>query len=116
MDKFEPFTEVRPWGEFRQFTAGEPSTVKLIFVKAGEALSRQRHKLRTEHWVVVAGRPEVTVGSEIRMAEPGDEFTILPETEHRLAASAEDAIVLEIAIGSFDENDIERLEDRYGRV
>ncbi len=110
------FTEERPWGMFRQFATGEPVTVKLLTVSAGQRLSLQRHHGRSEFWHVLSGAPEITVGEETRVAQPGDEFHIPPETLHRIAAGGEDVRILEIATGTFDENDIERIEDAYGRA
>lgn len=111
-----PFTEERPWGEFRQLTAGEPSTVKLIRVKPNQALSLQYHRQRTEFWVVLSGAPEVTIGGKVVRAKVGDEFFVPREAEHRLTAGPEPVEILEIAQGEVDENDIVRLEDNYGRV
>jgi mannose-1-phosphate guanylyltransferase/mannose-1-phosphate guanylyltransferase/mannose-6-phosphate isomerase len=108
--------EQRPWGDFERFTLNEKTTVKIITVKANEGLSLQKHKKRTEFWKVLSGSGTVTVGQEKIKALKGDTFTILPDTEHRAAAGEETFVFLEIALGDFDENDIERLDDKYGRV
>lgn len=113
----QPFTINKPWGEFRQYTqGGEPVTVKTISVKNGGALSLQFHSKRTEFWRVLSGNPTVTVGDQTMRAKAGDEFTILPKAIHRIAAENGDAEILEIARGDFDENDIVRVEDIYGRA
>jgi len=113
----EPFTEARPWGNFRQFSHNEPSTVKIITVKAGEAFSLQYHNQRTEFWHIIAGDPQVTCGEKTVAAKSGDEFLIEPKMKHRVAAGESDAVFLEIAFGNFDEKgDIVRLEDNYGRA
>ncbi len=109
------FTEQRPWGEFRQFTAGEPSTVKILYIKAGESLSLQKHAKRTEFWHILAGEPEITVGDKIVSAKPGDEFTIEPFVQHRARAKNENAKILEVSFGEFAEHDEVRLADDYGR-
>lgn len=111
----QPKTSQRPWGNFRQFTNGEPSTVKIITVETGERLSLQYHHHRQEFWMVLSGQPEVTIGTEVKKAEPGDEFKIAETVPHRLAAPSGPAEILEISFGQFDENDIVRLEDDYGR-
>lgn len=111
--------EERPWGNFRQFTAagaGELVTVKLITVKANRRFSLQRHQRRRESWHVLSGNPEITIGEERRGARPGDEFEIPAGTAHRVAAGAQDVRILEISRGNFDEQDIVRLEDDYGRA
>ncbi len=112
-----PFTEVRPWGEFRQLTSpGELVTVKTILVKKGQSLSLQYHHHRSEFWKVLSGTPEITKGEEVFVAKAGDEVTIALEEKHRVRAIDEDVLILEIARGTFDENDITRLEDAYGRA
>ena len=112
----EPFTEKRPWGEFRQYTSGAPVTVKTVFVKKGERLSLQYHTKRTEFWKIISGMPDVTIGDSAIRAKAGDEFFIPKKANHRIAAVGEDVSFLEIAHGDFDENDIVRIKDDYGRT
>lgn len=111
-----PFTERRPWGEFRKFISGENVTVKIITVKKGESLSLQAHHKRSEFWIILKGTPDITVGETITRAKKGDEFNVPVGARHRVSAVGEDAEFLEIARGVFDENDIERFEDKYGRA
>jgi mannose-1-phosphate guanylyltransferase/mannose-1-phosphate guanylyltransferase/mannose-6-phosphate isomerase len=108
--------ETRPWGNFRQFTHGEPTTVKILTVKVGEAFSLQYHHSRDEFWKVLSGTPIVTVGDVTETAEVGQEFFITHGTQHRVSAGNTDATILEISFGQFDETDIVRLEDNYGRT
>ncbi len=112
----EPVTVRKPWGSFRQFAFNEPCTVKIIVVKAGEAISLQRHEGRSEFWRVLSGEPLVTIDEKETTAKPGDEFFIPRQTNHRLAGQQEDCQVLEVSFGFFDEHDITRIEDKYGRV
>lgn len=116
MKELEPFTEERPWGGFRVFTKNVPSTVKTLFIKRGEAFSLQKHERRHEFWRVLSGNPDVTIGSDIIKAKAGDELEISPGTNHRVSAPEDDVEILEISLGDFDENDIIRLEDKYGRA
>lgn len=116
MEEYKIYQEERPWGNFRQFTHNTPSTVKIIFVKKGEAFSLQYHNHRTEFWKILSGNPEVTVGESITKAQKGDEFKIPPKTKHRVRSTDTDTEFLEIAYGNFDESDIIRIEDKYGRA
>ncbi|MEK7582178.1 MAG: phosphomannose isomerase type II C-terminal cupin domain [Patescibacteria group bacterium] len=115
MSKKDPFTEKRPWGEFRQFASGEAVTVKIITVKHGESFSLQYHQKREEFWRILKGMPEVIIGETSTHARPGDEFTVPVAVSHRVSALNDDVEFLEIARGDFDENDIVRIEDKYGR-
>lgn len=111
----EVIEDRRPWGRFRQYTRDEPSTVKLITVSAGQTLSLQRHAHRDELWIVLDGGLRITVGTDEVEAAAGDEFWIPRGTVHRVGAGATTGRFVEVAFGAFDESDIERLEDRYGR-
>ena len=112
----KPFQVNRPWGSFRQFTHNTLSTVKIIFVKNEEAFSLQYHNKRTEFWRILSGSPEITIGEVVVRANPGDEFEIPLKTNHRIRAVAGDAEILEISSDDFDEEDIIRIEDKYGRA
>jgi len=111
------YSEERPWGKFEQFTKNEPTTVKIITVKAGQSLSLQYHKKRSEFWRIVAGEGIITIDEREMPAKIGDEFSVDILEKHRIKAGQEgDLVILEIASGEFDEDDIVRLEDSYGRV
>ena len=116
MEKLKPFTEKRPWGWFRKFIENEKHSVKILFVKKGEVFCLQKHHYRDEFWRVLSGIPDITIGDEVVRAKVGDEFEIPPETKHQISASISDAEILEISRGKFDENDIIRIEDKYGRT
>lgn len=106
----------KPWGFFRQFTLNENSTVKILHINKGEEFSLQSHSKRAEFWRVVQGSPVVTVGTEKIQAKIGDEFFVAIGIDHRISAIENDVEVLEISTGEFDENDIKRIEDKYGRI
>jgi mannose-1-phosphate guanylyltransferase/mannose-1-phosphate guanylyltransferase/mannose-6-phosphate isomerase len=110
------YKEERPWGSFERFTLNEPSTVKIITVAPGEAFSLQTHEHRDEYWRVLSGSGWITSGSETRDARPGDSFFTSRGQRHRAEAGPDGLAFLEIALGEFDEDDITRLEDKYGRV
>ncbi|MES3032126.1 MAG: phosphomannose isomerase type II C-terminal cupin domain [Patescibacteria group bacterium] len=106
----------KPWGQFEQFTHNEKTTVKIISINHGGSLSLQTHDHRTEFWQVISGHPIVTIGDKKINANPGDEFTVEKLQPHRLEAAGDDVKILEIAFGDFDEDDIIRIEDKYGRA
>ena len=118
MNKLEKeYSEKRPWGNFVQYTHDELSTVKIITVEPAGELSLQLHHHRREFWRILTGSPTITIGETVTVAKPGDEFLVEVEQTHRIKASDnEPAMILEIAFGKFDEQDIIRLEDHYGRV
>lgn len=106
----------KPWGQFEQFTHNELSTVKLISINSNSSLSLQCHNNRSEFWRVLSGHPVLTIGLETINAKPGDEFVIGKLEKHRIETKDDAAQILEIATGDFDEEDITRFEDKYGRA
>ena len=107
--------EERPWGNFEQFTLNEPSTVKIIFVASGKRFSLQRHAHRNEFWKIIDGDGLAVIGEESREVRAGDLLSVPQGTIHRLTGGATGLRLLEVAFGTFDENDIERLEDDFDR-
>lgn len=108
------YNEKRPWGDFTRFTLNQNCTVKIINVLKGEAFSLQYHNEREEFWHIISGVGKIIIGEKIVEFKPGDEFNIPKKTNHRLEAF-EDVKFLEISLGEFKEEDIVRIEDKYGR-
>ena len=106
----------RPWGSFDRFTNNEQSTVKILTIKPSQRLSLQTHAKRSEFWHILSGAGVVTIDDTEHAAAPGDEFEIPVGARHRVAAGDAGMQFLEIALGEFDEADIVRLEDDYGRT
>ena len=115
MQPLKPYREERPWGEFVEYTRNTPSTVKIITVKPGEALSLQHHHNRDEFWHVLSGDGMLHIGDSEVPARPGENHFVNRETKHRMTGGSTPLVILEISLGEFDENDIVRLDDRYGR-
>lgn len=108
--------EHRPWGNFEQFTTNEETTVKILTINPGQRLSLQRHEHRSEEWIVIEGVVSASIDGVSYGLYKGNSVNVPRGAEHRLWNSRLDpARVLEIARGHFDEDDIVRLEDDYGR-
>jgi len=108
----------RPWGKYDLIGAGDGYQVKQITVSPGSALSLQKHQCRAEHWIVVKGCAEVVQGSETYMVHQ-NESTYIPIGQlHSLRnPTQEDLVIIEVQSGDYlGEDDIERLDDQYGRV
>ena len=107
----------RPWGRYEVLQESETHKVKCIWVHPGQRLSYQRHAKRAEHWFIVKGSGQVTINGEIRVVAPGDTVDFGIGVLHRIAnAGSEEIIFVEVQTGSyFGEDDIERIEDDFGR-
>ncbi len=113
----EKIVDFRPWGKFTQYTNNQQTTVKIIEVAPRQKLSVQRHQKRDELWVPLDDGLYALIGSEEIKMIPDREYVIPRGTIHSVGNKSIDrARFLEIAFGHFDEDDIERLEDIYGRI
>ncbi len=111
-------SDQRPWGDWAVLEAGPGYAVKRIRVLPGGVLSLQRHQHRAEQWTVVAGTARVTRNTETIDLLPGESIGIALGDIHRIAnPGSTDMVVIEVQTGrELREDDIERLEDRYGRA
>jgi mannose-6-phosphate isomerase-like protein (cupin superfamily) len=111
-------TDHRPWGYYEVLKDEPFCKVKKIVVYPGKRLSLQRHRRRSEHWFVVQGQASVTLDDAVLHIAAGQAVDIPRETKHRVANTAgEDLAFIEIQTGDyFGEDDIERLEDDFGRA
>jgi mannose-1-phosphate guanylyltransferase / mannose-6-phosphate isomerase len=108
----------RPWGHYESVDGGERFQVKRIVVVPGGKLSLQKHHHRAEHWVVVRGTAEVTLGDEVRVVHENESIYIPIGSVHRLANPGRIALeLIEVQTGSYlGEDDIVRLDDVYRRT
>jgi mannose-1-phosphate guanylyltransferase/mannose-1-phosphate guanylyltransferase/mannose-6-phosphate isomerase len=90
--------------------------VKILTINPGQSSSLQYHHDRDEFWHVLSGNGTATIGDKSIPLHLGDEQFVPRETNHRLETTDSELVILELAFGDFDENDIVRLDDRYGRV
>jgi mannose-6-phosphate isomerase-like protein (cupin superfamily) len=108
----------RPWGYYLVLYEEDGCKVKKFLVRPGKRLSLQRHKHRAEHWHLVRGEALVTRDGEAIRMEAGHSLDIPLGAVHRIEnVGREDVIVIEVQRGSYvGEDDIERLEDDFGRA
>lgn len=123
LDSLDPWAvDVRrvdkPWGYELIWAHTDTYVGKVLFVRAGHALSLQFHKEKDESWLVQSGRAKLELGKtgEGALAEEvvtaGAAFHYVPGTVHRVTA-IEDTTILEVSTPHLD--DVVRLEDAYGR-
>jgi mannose-1-phosphate guanylyltransferase / mannose-6-phosphate isomerase len=107
----------RPWGFYQGADAGARYQVKRISVNPGARLSLQKHFHRSEHWVVVRGVAEVTVGDDVRLVHENESVYVPIGAIHRLANPGKILLeLIEVQVGSYlGEDDILRLDDVYHR-
>ncbi|MEI4473744.1 mannose-1-phosphate guanylyltransferase/mannose-6-phosphate isomerase [Frigidibacter sp. MR17.24] len=108
----------RPWGWYETLCLGTRFQVKRIMVKSGGILSLQSHMHRSEHWIVVAGTAEVTIGDQVQLVTENQSVYIPLGEKHRMANPGKVPMYLiEVQTGAYvGEDDIVRYEDIYHRA
>jgi mannose-1-phosphate guanylyltransferase/mannose-6-phosphate isomerase len=109
----------KPWGFFRTTVLNDFYQSKILSLNPDSAISLQLHKRREEYWLTVNGEGEAQIGESYKQLLTGSAIFIPRNCQHRLrnTSSANRLVVVEVQVGeSFDEKDIERLDDDYGRT
>lgn len=109
---------LRPWGNFSILDSAEKYKVKKITVKPGLRLSLQTHTHRHEHWVIIDGSAQITIGDQVLRMEPNQAAFIPMGEVHRIEnVGDKDLIFIEIQYGSYlEEDDLVRIEDDFARL
>jgi mannose-1-phosphate guanylyltransferase/mannose-6-phosphate isomerase len=107
----------RPWGSYTVLEEGERYKIKRLEVIPGAKLSKQLHRHRSEHWVVVSGTARVTNGDREYDVHPNESTYIPISTNHRLENRGKIPLqIIEVQNGEYlGEDDIVRLDDDYNR-
>jgi mannose-6-phosphate isomerase len=110
-------TDHRPWGYYEVLADAPDHKVKRIVVFPGKRLSLQRHRRRSEHWYILQGQALATIDDREITLCPGRAVDIPVGASHRIAnRGAVDVAFIEVQTGDyFGEDDIERIEDDFGR-
>jgi len=110
--------EHRPWGFYVVLSDSDDIKVKRITVVPGQRLSYQRRRRRAEHWFIVEGSAIVTLDGEEHPLKVGQAIDIPLRSAHRVMNPGDETMsFIEVQTGDyFGEDDIERLEDDYGRI
>ena len=108
----------RPWGRYEILQESQTHKVKCIWVTPGKRLSYQRHQKRAEHWFIVAGFARITLNGVVSELKAGQTVDIGIGDLHRIEnIGSDDVVFIEVQSGSyFGEDDIERIEDDFGRT
>ncbi len=105
----------RPWGGFSQYAFNEDVTVSLMTVEPGQRLSLQSHTGRAELWIVLDEGAMVEIDETVHLPAAGAELWIPAGARHRLSSTGPRVRVLEVAYGNWQQEDITRYADDYGR-
>lgn len=109
--------EVRQWGKFELLLDSDKCKVKRITVNPGHRLSYQYHYKRSEVWVIVQGKAELTINDATIQVSSGFHIHIPKLAKHRIKNIGDSELIfIETQTGDyFGEDDIVRISDDYGR-
>lgn len=113
--------EERPWGEWKIVHEESAGTVKVLTVNPGAMLSLQSHSRRGEFWVPLSSGLVAYTRNDAgtqggKLLRSHEVFMVGAGVIHRLINPTERVIsVVEIISGFYDEQDIKRYHDAYGR-
>lgn len=102
----------RPWGTYSVLEEEDGFKVKRVVLNPGQGLTLQRHKFRSEHWIVVKGRAKVLLeGREVLLKE-GESIFVPQNVFHKLENPFDSQLeIIEVSCGSYlGEDDIEVME------
>ena len=111
-------TTQRPWGKFTNIFVSKDFQVKELVVNPGAILSLQKHKYRSENWVVVQGKANVVLNNKNIVLNKSDSIFIPQGAVHRIENRQKSVLkIIEVQTGSYlGEDDIIRIKDIYGRA
>ena len=122
LKKNDPSTDVhkhvfRPWGEFKNIHTDQGFQIKILIIYPKNKISLQYHNKRSEHWIVVQGKATITKGSRTFDLNSNQSTFIDIKEIHRLENKTSKILKLvEVQTGKYlGEDDIVRIEDKYGR-
>ena len=112
------YKENRPWGSFENLLDNADCKVKRIIIKPNQCPSYQYHFKRSEVYVVIKGYGELKLDGEIIPVKPNQILEVPLKAKHQIKnTGTEDLVFIEVQLGDyFGEDDIVRVEDKYGRA
>ena len=110
-------TVYRPWGSFEVLLTKKNYQVKKLIINSKQKISYQKHKYRSEHWIVVKGKACITKNNKVYNLKKNQSIDIPKGAKHRVENKEKIPLtIIEIQTGDkLLENDIIRFEDIYNR-
>lgn len=121
----------KPWGSYEDIYRHPNVVFKKLIIKPNEEISLQKHLKRDEVWFVAEGEGTVVIRQEethfykqhdAKYLISADDtrsdnwWRVEKKQVHKIINHGEvDLVIYEMQFGKCDENDIIRLEDKYGR-
>ena len=108
----------KSWGFIETLMETKNSNVKLLSILPGQKLSFKNDEHRSRTWHLIQGTAKVIKGNERYTLQVGDSVIIEENEVQELENQSEDSLeIIEILSGKyFEENNVVRLKDFYGRV
>lgn len=107
--------DFRPWGQYRVLDEVKNSyKIKKLELNRGKSISYQLHHHRSEHWVIVKGRAQVTIEGTPLIAGRGESIFVKAGLKHKIENIGEDILeIIEVQMGDYlEEDDIIRFDSQ----
>jgi len=116
--KFKKNTFYRPWGKYINLFSGKHFLLKELVLNPTSSISLQKHRLRSERWTIISGKPKITIDNKKFFPKQNESIFVPKGAIHRIENNFKIPVkIIEVQIGSIlKENDIIRYKDIYGRV
>ena len=110
--------QTRPWGGFEVLQQDNQCKIKRLYIFPHEKTSLQIHQQRSEHWLIESGIAKITLSERGFYATAGKKIDVDQGMLHRIENESNEMLVIfEIQYGKYlSEDDIIRIDDKYGRV
>lgn len=103
---------VRKWGSYVIIEEGDDYKIKKLIVDSKKKLSLQKHKHRSEHWVVVKGKAKVLIGGKEHILQKEESAFVPKGVQHKLENPTTKPLeIIEVQNGNYlGEDDIVRFD------
>jgi len=100
----------RKWGQYQVLSCNGIYKIKELIINPMCGISHQLHYKRAEHWYILSGLAQVTLGSRVFNVTKGYNIDIPMKEKHRICNIGKEPVhLIEIQTGSyFGEDDIKR--------
>lgn len=106
----------KPWGQYENLFSGSKFLFKKITIKPNESISHQYHNHREETWIITSGSGILELDLKKTEVKEGDRIEIKVKQLHRITSGNDGLEFVELQYGDMiSEEDIVRIEDKYGR-
>ena len=106
---------IRPWGYYHLLVKTNEYLIKQIVILPKKSISLQKHKHRSEHWIVLKGEADIVIDNKIMLLKESESAFVPATKKHKITNNlSQPLIILETQLGKIlSEEDIIRYDVDY---